>query len=245
MLIKYIDISNLVGSKQHLPFIMPAVPVIMVCFGSHFVIPSLRGYLNSDEKKLKIVILTGSLIPLFIYICWETVSLGVLPLSGDNSFQHIFSKKGSVAETMSVMKNIIESPTINYYTNIFMHMALATSFLGASLSLFDFVMDGFSLDYGNWSNRILVTITIYAIPVVFSLYYPKGFILALRCASIFGAILVILLPSFMVLKLQKTERFRNSFYTKWHNFIIYLSITSGLAVILIAILINLNLMIER
>ena len=50
MLIKYIDISNLVGSKQHLPFIMPAVPVIMVCFGSHFVIPSLRGYLNSDEK---------------------------------------------------------------------------------------------------------------------------------------------------------------------------------------------------
>ena len=143
----------------------------------------------------------------------------------------------------SVMRNITKNQYINSYINIFIYMAITTSFLGVSLSLFDFIMDGFHLNSKRWNNRIAVLIAVYILPVIFALYYPKGFIMALRYASIFGTILVILLPSFMVLKLRNNIRFKNSFYIKWNKLFIYLSIISGFIVIIISILTNLNIIV--
>lgn len=76
------------------------------------------------------------------------------------------------------------------------HVAIATSFIGVSLSLFDFLTDGFHIRRTRLGKLKTLAMT-FIPPALFTLLYPKGFILALGYAGIFVAILLILLPAAM------------------------------------------------
>ena len=61
--------------------IFMSFPILVISFGYHNLIPSLARYLDGDLKALKRAIIIGSLIPLAIYLLWEYVILGIVPLS--------------------------------------------------------------------------------------------------------------------------------------------------------------------
>jgi len=182
-----------------LPSAWIAIPVIFTSYGFHIVIPSLSTYLNHNEKKLRQAILIGSLIPLFVYIAWVFLVLGVVPQS---DLYDAWQAGQSATVPLAI---ILENPWISTIASTFAFFAMITSFLGVSLSLSDFLGDGLKLHRFSWGREIACVITFFP-PLVFVLMYARGFLLALQYAGLFVAILLGILPALMAWKLPKYRR---------------------------------------
>jgi len=81
----HIDIGVL--SHQKPKFILFALPIAVVSFGYQIIIPTIRNYLHGDVRKLRWAILLGSFIPLLVYIIWELIILGVVPIEGSGGLE--------------------------------------------------------------------------------------------------------------------------------------------------------------
>ncbi len=198
-----IQTSNLLHFDSALGVI--GLPIVITAFGYHIILPTLGTYLKHNRKKLIQTVIFGSLMTLFVYIIWQMLVLGVVPLTGKTSLaQTWFYEGGSAATPLAkMMKNSLVS-TASYFFSFF---AIITSFLGVSLSLVDFVSDGFRLKKGH-KGRLLACAITFVPPIFFVLSYERGFIMALEYAGIFVILLLGILPACMALKIKKP-----SFYT--------------------------------
>lgn len=230
-----VNATNLVSSTQQLPYIWHTLPILMLAFCSHIVIPSIRSYIGPDVKRLRIIVLSGSFIPLMIYICWELVTLGVLPLHGANSFQNIAAKHGSIEDMVMNIQHIAGSKCINLCVDIFTNIALTTSFLGLSISALDFLSEETKISNRKFSNRFIVSLLTFIPSSLFVFLYPKGFVLALGYSSIFVAILALILPPLMVRNLRKKNK--EQIYRTWQTTpILWLLVLLGIGFAVVQIL---------
>jgi len=193
-LIPHIDLAKLVyASGNH---IWLPLTVVVTSFGYHNVIPSLRVYLNDDAKKLRVAIIIGSSIPLVVYIIWQFVIMGVVPIQGPHGLLEVFTS-GQPTGLANSLTYIFENNWIANLFKLFTFFAITTSFTGVSFSLFDFIVDSFNIKR-NRSGRYLTLLITFLPPLIFAFFYPDGFILALGYAGIFVAILLGILPALMV-----------------------------------------------
>ncbi|WP_322967049.1 aromatic amino acid transport family protein, partial [Serratia marcescens] len=93
----------------------------------------------------------------------------------------------------------------------FADLALATSFLGVALGLFDFLADLFKRQ-DNVRGRLQTGAITFLPPLAFALFYPRGFVLALGFAAIALSVLALLLPSLLV---WKTRQKHQAQYRVW------------------------------
>lgn len=180
-----------------------AAPVVLTSFGFHTVIPSLVTYMGDDAPKLKWALSLGSLIPLFCYVLWEGAILGSLPLHGDASFSALREVKGSIGEMVVLLSQHLQSPYLSMLLMLFSHLALMTSFLGVSLSLFDFWKKNLAEAKKIPYQKPLAFALTFTPPFLFVLFYPNGFSKALAYGAVFEAILCILLPVSMAYVIRK------------------------------------------
>ena len=66
------------------PQLLLSVSVVATSFGFHIIIPTLMTYLNRDVRRLKLVLMVGSCIPLGIYIFWNALTLSIIPQTGSH-----------------------------------------------------------------------------------------------------------------------------------------------------------------
>jgi tyrosine-specific transport protein len=177
--------------------IATAITVVITAYGFSIVIPSLRDYYHSDVVKLRKIVFYGSLIPLACYLIWVAVVLGVLPLTGDHSLINILHSSDPNTQLTQALSYYSNSSGLLACTRIFASICLATTFLGVSLSLVDFLADGFKLDKKGKQGYLLYSLT-FVPPVLIVLCYPAAFIMALSYAGVFCTILMIILPAMMV-----------------------------------------------
>ena len=178
-----------------------AIPVIFTSYGFHIVIPSLSTYLHHNAKKLRLTILIGSLLPLFVYLVWVFLVLGVVPQSELRA-----AWEGGQSATVP-LASLLDNPWISTLANAFAFFAMITSFLGVSLSLSDFLGDGLKLHRFTWGRELACVITFFP-PLLFVLTYSRGFLLALQYAGLFVAILLGILPALMAWKLPQFKRLK-------------------------------------
>ena len=144
-----------------------AIPVVITSFGYHIIIPSLTTYMNHDRKKLRLALLLGSLIPLLIYILWEAVILGVVPLEGQYSL--VGAWKEGIAAT-NPLAHIMNNKWIRIGAHFFSFFAIVTSFLGVTLSLSDFLTDGLHIKK-SWEGRLFAWLLTFIPPILFVFTY--------------------------------------------------------------------------
>jgi aromatic amino acid transport protein len=238
LLIPYVDraamISEVTLAKSK--YLITVFSIFITAFGYHTVIPSIRIYLGDQPKKLRNIIILGTMVTLAIYILWVSIILNVIPLDGEsNSFKQV---QGSVGSLMMVIIAIINSKWASFGINGFSNIAMTTSFLGVTLGLFDFIADGFK--FANTRLGRLQTAGLTFIPpLMFALYFPQGFILALDYASIFMVILTIILPALMVYKLRYTQGMRKQLYRMFGGKgLLFMVILIGIILIILRISIN-------
>lgn len=179
--------------RQEPTYLWLALPVVVTSFGFHIIIPSLKTYLKEDVKSLRKVILLGSAIPLLVYICWEVAILGIVPSEGSPSLKEALHNGDSATRPLTAL---LKSSYISLFARFFSFFAITTSFLGVTLSLSDFLLDGLNIKKTHL-GKILVTILTFFPPLLYVWFYPKGFILALQYAGVFVSILLGILPIMM------------------------------------------------
>lgn len=174
---------------------LAALPVLIISFGFHNMIPSLAMYFKGDVKRLKITVLIGSVIPLLIYLVWEAVMLGIIPIQGREGLLHALDQ-GEVAT--AALRGVVGISWINTVAQTFALFAIITSFLAQSLSLVDFLADGLRIPKIGFGRFTLVLLTLVP-PFAFAFAYPGIFIKALNLAGGFSAVILFgVMPVLMV-----------------------------------------------
>ena len=169
--------------------------IIATSFGFHIVIPSLVSYLDRNVSQLRWTILIGSIIPLLVYLIWECIALGILPLTGENSITAGYAQ-GSNGATL--LADYLQNPTTSWIARFFSLFAIITSFLGVSLSLTDFLADGLKIKRDRAGKFWLYLLT-FIPPLLIALIDPRAFISALEYAGAFGVMILLgLIPALMV-----------------------------------------------
>lgn len=233
----HLKVTNLtVGNPIYL---LAAVPVVVLSFTSHIIVPSLRTYLNNNVSQLKKALWYGSSIPLVFYIIWETLILGVVPLQGALGLGTIAADPHPVARLTEVLHQSTGLAWIAVAVGCFSFFALVTSFLGVTLALMDFLADGFQIRKDPQGRLLLLFYTIIP-PLLFAIFYPSGFVLALSYAGVFVAILYGILPVIMVWKARYIENLQGPFTLKGGRPVLILSILVSLLVIAFQIAATLN-----
>ena len=169
-----------------------AIPLMIISFGFHNMIPSLAMYLKGDVKRLRIIIIVGSSIPLLVYLLWQAVMLGMIPLDG-----LLRAFREGVAAT-EALRSIAGRSWINSVAQVFTLFAITTSFLAQSLSLVDFLADGLKIPKVKQGRLALVALTLIP-PFALAFIYPGIFIRMLNIAGGFSAVILFgLMPAMMV-----------------------------------------------
>lgn len=187
-------------ARQEPSHVWVAIPLLMTSFGFHIIIPTLTTYLEHHVVWLRRTILMGSLLPLLIYILWEGLILGIVPLP---LLEEAMQAGGSA--TIPLAK-ALHAPWLKNIANYFSFFAIITSFLGVSLSLSDFLAEGLRLRRVSLEREIACLLT-FVPPLLFVYVYPHGFIHALQYAGIFVAILLCIFPALMAWKLPAYQSF--------------------------------------
>lgn len=188
-----VDLERL--SHIDFPALGIAIPVVITAFGYHIIIPSLTTYLKRDRNMLRRAILIGSVIPIIVYLLWQVLVLGSVPIE---MLGEAFQK--GVAATQPLSK-VLQNPLVGLAAKLFAFFAIITSFIGVTLSLSDFLTDGFKIKKTH-GGRILAILLTFIPPLFFVFSYPQGFYIALQYAGASVAILLVFLPAAMVWNLK-------------------------------------------
>ncbi|MGI2260796.1 aromatic amino acid transport family protein [Shewanella sp. GXUN23E] len=197
LLMPKVEWIRLQATEVHSMAMVAALPVIFTSFGFHGSIPSVVRYLGMDLAKLKRAILLGSALPLLVYALWLMVSIG-------NLGQSALINHAGLNDLIAGLSQAANAPLLQQVIAGFADLALATSFLGVALGLFDFITD--MLRQKRWITGLLTFLP----PLAFALYYPSGFIMALGYAAIALVMLAIFLPVAMVWRRRANESSKTS-----------------------------------
>lgn len=241
LLVPHIDFVKLVEQPHHSRYLWGVAPIFMTAFGFHTVIPSLANYLNKDVKALRKVVIWGATIPLILYSLWLVVALGIVPFNGAYSFASIAQHHGSVGMLTADIDHFIHSRLIIGSVDTFSNIAMTTSFLGVTLGLFDFLADGFKQSNSH-GGRFVTALLTFIPPLVFAIFYPNGFILALNYASLAVAILLIVMPPLMAYQLRKSTILQSPYRLWGGNTLLMLILLIGIFMVVLSILSNLHLL---
>ena len=202
LMLPEIKFDNLMATPIDNALIISASPVFFTAFGFHGSIPSLNKYLDGNVKALRISILAGSAITLCAYILWQMSTHGLLT---QNEFLRILKEDATLNGLVKATLVITGSNMIAGAVKLFSTLALVTSFLGVGLGLLECIEDLLKRSFNISAGRISLGLMTFIPPLVFALFYPEGFILALGYAGQMFAFYAVVLPVSLVWKARRTH----------------------------------------
>lgn len=197
LLFPFIHHANLLHAPLSIGLTVTAIPAIFTSFGFHGSIPSIVNYLGGNKKQLNRAFILGSLLPLIIYLIWQIVVLGSID---QTRFMQILNENSELRGLILSIREMTHSTNIETLFSLFAATALGTSFLGVSIGLFDYYKDVLKPKTKGIITTSTAGLLTFIPPLLFALFYPEGFILALGYAAIAGVILALFIPQYLYLK---------------------------------------------
>jgi len=166
-------------------------PILIISFGFQNMIPSLMQYMGGNRKRVRRSIWAGSIFALVIYLVWELVALGILPM------KLILKSYRMDIDAAQTLRAFLGSSVIGYAAQFFAFFAILTSFLAQSLSLVHFLRDGFKLSHRKREHIGMCFLALVP-PLVFSILFPQIFYQAINFAGgICAVVLFGIMPALM------------------------------------------------
>lgn len=187
---------------------MFSIPILLTAFSFQTIVPSLTPVLRGNAKWLRFSIVCGTSISLCVYLLWQAIVLGTVPMDGPHGLAEAYAE-GRPA-TCSLV-HTVESTWLSSIAGFFAFFALVTSFLGIALGLFDFLADGLKIEKKGMGNVFLGLLV--AIPsLYFAVSYSRAFLVAMEISGGFGdAILNGIMPVLMIW----VGRYRRGFQSEY------------------------------
>lgn len=182
-----------------------SLPILIISFGFQNMIPTLSYYLNENTLRMRQAIVGGSLFVLFVYLLWEIIALGIIPIGGPEGIVATYHQGADAAHGLI---NVLQIPAIALLAQGLALFAILTSFLAQSITLVHFLEDGFKLPPRKRENIGLCLLTLVP-PLVMAAIDPKIFFKAMNFAGGICAILLFgILPSLMIWVGRYHKKFR-------------------------------------
>lgn len=172
-----------------------AIPLLLTSFSFQTMVPSLTPYLKRNAKYLRIAIIGGTTIALVVYVIWQWLMLGIVPVHGERGLAAALIAGEPATQ---FLREHVQGEWMARIAEFFAFFAIVTSFLGIALGLFDFLSDGLKIKKEGFGKLFLGCLII--IPTfIFAVYFERIFLLALDTSGGFGdSILNGIIPVLMV-----------------------------------------------
>lgn len=186
-------------SSIYWQFVLFALPVCLASFGFHGNVPSLAMYYRQDGKRIARSIVQGSLLALVLYILWQVAVQGNLPR---DQFAPVIAADGDVAVLLQALSAHVGPIQAGSFLGAFAYMAIASSFLGVTLGLFDYLRDlcGWA---DNLTGRCKTAALTFLPPLVAYLLLPTGFVRVMGYVGLMASIWAVLLPALLLSAARK------------------------------------------
>ncbi len=171
-----------------------SLPILVIAFGFHNMIPTLMTYMNQDAKKVRQIILAGSIFALAIYLIWDIVVLGIVPVEGEWGILESLKQGRQASDAVA---GILGLSWVSTCAEGLAFFALLSSFLAQTLALIHFLADAVKVKSEKHETIPLCLLALVP-PLIFGIIYPGIFINALNfaggiCAvTLFGILPVIM-----------------------------------------------------
>ncbi len=186
------DVNPSLLLKKNWKLSLFAMPILFSAYGYHNIIPSISTYLGRNRNHLRLAVILGTTLPFVVYFIWQWLIMGSVP---PKYLEHAASQ-GIPANT--ILAQVTGKAWVGSIALFFGFFAIVTSLLGVSLSMIDFMGDGFGMGRKGF-QRLALTILVFGPPAAFAYNNPEIFIEALGIAGGFGeAFLNGLLPIALV-----------------------------------------------
>jgi tyrosine-specific transport protein len=190
--------ASMPDTAIHWTHVWPTFSIVVTGFGFHIILPSLRDlYPERAASMLPKAVMIGSFFPLCMYVLWEWLVMGNVSPSALTALIGHAPTVGLRDVLSHHIRHGLLSPALYGLTLA----VVMTSFIGVSLSMFDFLKDG--LDLVANRQRFAILLLTFLPPFVFIMLYPHAFIMALSYAGIFVALLLVILPMLLVYVIRR------------------------------------------
>ena len=191
------------------PYLLATLPFCLTSFGYHGNVPSLMKYYGKDPQRISRSLWIGTLIALAIYLLWQASTLGTIPRE---QFKGIIAGGSNVGTLVEYLHRITASDSLNALLTTFSNLAVASSFLGVTLGLFDYLADLCRFDDSHF-GRFKTALLTFVPPTIGGLLFPNGFIYAIGFAGLAAAFWAVIVPALMARASRK--RFGSPLFRAW------------------------------
>lgn len=190
-----------VGAEHsYAPYALVMLPVALTSFGYHHSVSSMRAYYG-EERRASRAILGGTVIALAFYLVWLASVFGNLPRS---EFGPVIEQGGNVDALLKALGSVIESEAVANALNAFSMAAILSSFIGVGLGVFDYLADLFKFD-NDRSGRTKSWALTFLPPLLLSLLFPFGFLVAIGYAGAVATLWTCIIPPLLAWKVRKAQ----------------------------------------
>lgn len=191
---------------QYAPYALAMLPVALTSFGYHHSVSTMRSYYG-EERRAQYAILGGTVIALGLYFLWLVSIFGNLPRE---SFGSVIDQGGNVDALLVALDSVVESQSVERAINAFSMAAILSSFIGVGLGVFDFLADLFCFE-NDKKGRTKTWFVTFIPPLVLSLLFPFGFVIAIGYAGAAATVWACIIPAVLVIKSRSKEKGKEGF----------------------------------
>ncbi len=175
---------------------MIAVPLLLTAFSFQTMVPSLTPYLKRNIKSLRIAIIAGTFLAMVIYLVWQWIILGIVPVEGEKGLAEALAR-GDLPAT-EFLRLHVSGKWVSIIAEFFAYFAIATSFLGIALGLFDFLSDGLKIKK-DFLGKAIIGLIIVLPTIIIATRFERVFMTAMDASGGIGdSILNGIIPVLMV-----------------------------------------------
>lgn len=175
-------------------FVWGALSTYLTSFCFHASVPSLVKYFGRRPADINRCLMGGTGIALVCYLLWIVACDGTIPRA---EFRDVIAAGGNVGDLVRAAGSNLNSGFILRMLEAFSALAVATSFLGAGLGLFDYIADLCRFD-DTRAGRTKTTLVTFGPPTVGGLLWPDGFLLAIGWAGLAATVWSVVVPALML-----------------------------------------------
>lgn len=187
------------GSGGQFVFVWCAISTYLTSFCFHASVPSLMKYMGNDGKTINLCLRCGTLVALACYAIWIIAADGLIPRE---AYRAVIANGGNVGNLLNAAGESLGGSIVTRLLEIFSLLAVATSFLGAGLGLFDYMADLCNFDDSRLGRTKTMLVT-FAPPMAFGLIWPDGFLPAIGWAGLASTIWAVIVPAMLLLACRK------------------------------------------
>jgi len=194
---------------SYTPYLLMTLPFCLASFGYHGNVPSLMKYYGKNPRVIVRCLIGGTLLALGLYAVWLLATMGNIPR---HDFIAIARKGGNIDVLVQALSGVLNSRSLDLLLVVFSNFAVASSFLGVTLGLFDYLADLFGFDDSRL-GRLKTALLTFAPPIIGGLLWPDGFLYAIGYAGLAATIWAAIVPALLARASRK--RFGSPQFRVW------------------------------